>query len=231
MLNMRMKTTLLVLSLALTNAAYSQTLEASAQLRIVNGPVVEDITDSSATVAWSTNESGGTVVRYGTKPGELHRTRQAPWGGYTHRVTLDGLQPATRYYYIAESSQGQGTGTGARSAVAEFTTRDHAQAKPGPQLKLAITAGPNIERTTETSAIISWTTNVNSSTVVKYGTDPDNLQFHAQQPWGGTSHSVELNGLKPDTMYYYLVQSGEGDGAAGEATSRVQTFRTPSRRP
>jgi phosphodiesterase/alkaline phosphatase D-like protein len=228
---MRMRTILLVLSLALTHAAYSQTNEPSTQLQIVNGPVVENITDSSATVAWSTNIGSGTVVRYGTKPGELDRTKQAPWGGYTHRLTLDGLQPATKYYYIVESSQGQGTGTSARSSVAEFTTRGHAQTPAEPPLKLAITAGPNIEKTTETSAIISWTTNANCSTVVKYGTDPDKLQHQAQQPWGGTAHRVELKGLKPDTMYYYLVQSGEGDAAAGGAKSRVQTFRTPARRP
>jgi phosphodiesterase/alkaline phosphatase D-like protein len=170
-------------------------------------------------------------VRYGTKPDELERTKQAPWGGYTHRLTLDGLQPATKYYYIVESSQGQGTGTSARSSLAEFTTRGHAQTRAEPPLKLAITAGPNIEKTSENSAIISWTTNANSSTIVKYGTNPDKLRYQAQQPWGGTAHRVELKGLKSDTIYYYLVQSGEGDTAAGVATSRVQAFRTPSPRP
>ncbi len=224
-----MRTIIFVFLLAIGTSLLAQTSDPAPQ--IVNGPVVENVSDSAATVAWSTNVSAGTAVRYGTKPDQFDHIKQAPWGGYTHRVTLNGLQPDTKYYYIVESLHAQGSGAGARSAVAEFTTKGHGSTAGGAASKLAITKGPHNEKTTESSAVISWTTNANSSTVAKYGTDAQKLGEQAQQPWGGTIHRVELKGLQPDTTYYYQVQSAQGEGTTGEAESAVQHFKTPAKKP
>jgi len=46
-----------------------------------------------------------------------------PWGGFTHRVYLKNLQPGTKYFFQAESSKAQGTGTSAMADVMSFETR------------------------------------------------------------------------------------------------------------
>jgi hypothetical protein len=66
-------------------------------------------TATTMTVAWNTDADGASEVHYGTTSGNLTLTAtgtstQANAGlGFVHEVTLTGLQPATRYYYVAGS--------------------------------------------------------------------------------------------------------------------------------
>ena len=92
-------------------------------VKITNGPVVEHVTDTTAEIAWSTNVNAGTTLYFGTDPAHLDDVAKMPWGGLTHRVTLQGLLPNTTYYFRAESAQGQGTGTQAQTAPASFQTK------------------------------------------------------------------------------------------------------------
>lgn len=94
----------------------------SQNLQITNGPVVENVSGNSAEIAWSTNVNAASVIKYGTDKNNLSQTAQAPWGGVTHRITLQNLQPNTTYYFQVESQQAQGTGTGAMSGVSQFKT-------------------------------------------------------------------------------------------------------------
>jgi hypothetical protein len=96
---------------------------ASNAVQITNGPVVENVTDTTAQIAWSTNVNSGTALRYGTDPSHLDLTVGMPWGGLTHRVTIKDLKPNTTYYFKAESGQGQGTGTQAETAQSSFQTK------------------------------------------------------------------------------------------------------------
>lgn len=96
--------------------------EATPAVKIIHGPVVELITDSTAQIAWSTNVNAGTLLHYGTDPQKLDHTASMPWGGLTHRVVLRGLNPSSTYYFKAESPQGQDTGTRAEAAPSSFKT-------------------------------------------------------------------------------------------------------------
>jgi hypothetical protein len=82
------------------------------KVKITNGPVLEEITSNSATVAWSTNLKGSSRVTYGTNPNNMTQLGESPWGqgGLTHRVQLKNLQPSTTYYFEVETGQAQGTG-------------------------------------------------------------------------------------------------------------------------
>jgi hypothetical protein len=92
-------------------------------VKITQGPVVENVTDSTAIIAWSTNVNSGTTLRYGEDADNLVKTAQMPWGGFTHRVFLENLKPGTKYYFQAESAQGQGTGTKATAPQSTFQTK------------------------------------------------------------------------------------------------------------
>ena len=96
-------------------------------LRITKGPVVEHTEAHEATIAWSTNASSATIVRFGTDPNHLNDRAEMPWGALTHRVTLKHLQPGTTYYFQVDSSQGEGSGSEAVSAVGTFATPSSAQ--------------------------------------------------------------------------------------------------------
>lgn len=92
-------------------------------VQITNGPVVENVTDTTAEIAWSTNVNAGTSLHYGTDPSHLDQTAGMPWGGLTHRVSLKNLKPNTTYFFKAASGEGQGTGTQAETGQSSFQTK------------------------------------------------------------------------------------------------------------
>ncbi len=89
-----------------------------------------------------------------------------------------------------------------------------------------ITQPPKVENVTGNSAVIAWSTNVNSSTLVRYGTDQGSLSQTAQMPWGGLTHRVTLKNLKPGTTYYYQAESGKAQGSGTKADAPVSSFQT-----
>lgn len=116
----------MILTVALWSAAQSGGNYPEPQhqpVKIIHGPVVEFVTDSTAQIAWSTNENSGTVVHYGTDPDKLTEKASMPWGGLTHRVLLRHLHSNTRYYFKTESADGQDTGTRAEAKESSFTTK------------------------------------------------------------------------------------------------------------
>jgi phosphodiesterase/alkaline phosphatase D-like protein len=104
--------------------------------------------------------------------------------------------------------------------------------------RVRITRGPEIERADPDSAIIRWTTNNPGGSpvhygVVRYGTDPKNLNRTAKSPIRlnpGHSHTifrVRMDGLNPRTTYYYTVESMEANGTSDRVKSTVKRFTTP----
>lgn len=96
---------------------------------------------------------------------------------------------------------------------------------------IKITQGPKVESTTGNTATIAWSTDVASSTVVKYGTDQNNLSQTAQTPWGGLTHRVVIKGLQPNTTYYYKVDSGQAAGTGTSVASNMEQFQTRAESP
>jgi phosphodiesterase/alkaline phosphatase D-like protein len=100
-----------------------------------------------------------------------------------------------------------------------------------------LTAGPELESATDTSAIIRWTTVNPGGTalhygVVHYGTDTENLTQVAQSPnRRDPSHPdmifrVRIMKLNSNTTYYYTVESTGATGGSDGVSSSVKTFKT-----
>lgn len=76
---------------------------------------------------------------------------------------------------------------------------------------------PYVQDVTSTSASILWQTKSQSPGLLRYGTTPAADAQASDQP--GQRHEVRLEGLQPDTEYYYRVGTATGK-------SDVRSFRT-----
>lgn len=79
-----------------------------------------------------------------------------------------------------------------------------------------ITNGPIAEYLADTSASIAWSTRGSAQMAIRIGTDPDHLDktVEAAQKGRGRCHHARIDGLNPDTTYYFQVV--DGDRAVGE---------------
>jgi len=85
-----------------------------------------------------------------------------------------------------------------------------------------ISNGPVAESVSDSNCTIGWSSRVSGTMTVRYGTDPAKLTQtkEAVASNDGRNHHVRLDGLTPDTRYYFRVVN------AGEAISGVGTFQT-----
>jgi hypothetical protein len=101
-----------------------------------------------------------------------------------------------------------------------------------------ITQGPEIERADPDFAIIRWTSNNPGGSpehygIVRYGTNPTKLNQTAKSPirlnpgHSYTVFRVRIDGLKPQTTYYYTIESTEANGEVDGLKSAVKHFTTP----
>jgi phosphodiesterase/alkaline phosphatase D-like protein len=102
-----------------------------------------------------------------------------------------------------------------------------------------ITKTPELEIAHDDLAIIRWTsTNPGGDdehfAVIHYGTDPKDLSQTAKSPirlnrtHPETIFRVRIDGLKPQTTYYYRVTSMGSGGQSDGVESSVNQFATPA---
>jgi hypothetical protein len=109
---------------------------------------------------------------------------------------------------------------------------------PAKQLgHVEIIQSPALEFARDDLAIIRWTINNPGGSddhfaVIHYGTDPTNLSLtaksHIRLNWDHpqTIFRVRVDGLKPQTTYYYTVTSIGSDGVSDGEESPVKQFTT-----
>jgi phosphodiesterase/alkaline phosphatase D-like protein len=101
-----------------------------------------------------------------------------------------------------------------------------------------IIKGPELESARDEVAIIRWTTtnpggNDAHFAVAHYGTDPNDLSQVAKSPMrlnrghAETLFRVRIQGVKPQTTYYYKVTSMGAEGESDGVESAVNQFTTP----
>ncbi|HEX8926818.1 MAG TPA: fibronectin type III domain-containing protein [Terriglobales bacterium] len=123
----------------------------------------------------------------------------------------------------------------ALTLVAFFGTLLHAQDADDrmkhPQAE-KITHGPVVEQVGRDFAVVAWSTNTGGSSVIRYGTNPSQMTQMAEAPYAdnektqGQTHRVHINHLQPGTTYFFIVDSGQGEGTGTEAKSSVMQFTT-----
>jgi hypothetical protein len=99
----------------------------------------------------------------------------------------------------------------AQSAQTQSTDSDKSQ---------AFVSGPTVDAK-ERSATIRWETDDKAATIVKYGTDKNNLDKEARHSGGARHHNVTLAQLQPGTKYYYEIRKMDGSvRGSGEFTTQ-----------
>lgn len=173
------------------------------------------ITQTSATITWTTNESADSQIAFGTTVVYGQLTALDPALVTSHSQQLTGLTPGTTYNYQARSKDAAGNA----GASSNFTFTTLAADTTPPTLTLQAVSG-----ITTTSATVNWTTNEASDTQVEFGTT---TAYGTSTTLNGTlltTHVQQLTGLTPGTQYYYRARSRDTTGNLGTAEGSFTTL-------
>ncbi len=212
---------------------------ATASAKVTEGPTIQYADDQFAVITWTTDQPSPSRIQYGKDATLKQVADGGTLLGTSHRVSLRNLQPNTSYYFRVDggsSSADQPTlafqtvaigGTPIRnraaspmSAVANnstASTNGTQSTSTNPASNISLTRGPVIQYLDDTTAVISWTTNIPASNTVFYGDDRTNLLYTAGTFDNVVDHRVHVANLKPNTTYYFQFDEGP---------SQVGTFRT-----
>ena len=192
-----------------------------------DSPPTVNVTDTTATITWTTNEDSHSSVQYGTQ--------SSTWDNYTnskddiilkvvHSVTLTELSSNTAYLFRIGIIDGDNNGQTV-SAEYGFLTENTPDTSP-PQFE----SPPAVTGKTDTTAVVEWFTDEESTSLVRYGDSGPYVD------WGSypeslndanlvRNHLVTLTNLLPGTLYYIRVGSVDGLNN-GPTLSQEITFRT-----
>ncbi len=185
---------------------------------VISGtPGVIYVNDRQATISWETSEAADSEVAFGTSADQLLEVRNDSEFNASHSITLTNLTAGTTYYYTVSSTDQNNNGP-ATSSVLEFST----EALPDTAPPVTSTVSSS---TTDTEAIITWTTDELSDSAVRFGTQSGSLDFNTGESEDVLDHSIALTNLQPSTTYSYSVVSIDRSGNQGTASTE-QTFTT-----
>ncbi|MFA7319000.1 MAG: hypothetical protein WC022_00145 [Parcubacteria group bacterium] len=161
---------------------------------IVSKPSVS-VQSFAASFEWSTNRLASSFVEYGTKM-SLGKTNGQVDSLTAHKVDINGLEAATKYYYRVKFIDPDGNiGT---SEIGNFTTNDP------PTISDVLVDGIGLD-----SATVSWSTNMSGTCTLKYG--EGGFSNSIEESGSGTTHIQKITGLKNATPYAYQVDCVDAD--------------------
>ncbi len=183
---------------------------------ITSGPMVIGISDSSASVFWTTDEQATSEVDYDDGVNGYQVVDDS--FGTNHFVQLADLAASTQYNYTVASLDVSGNGP-ATSTTNVFATLS----VPDTSAPLII-EGPQVTNVDQSSASIRWITNEPANGTIEYGLT-ENLDLTVSQDSPARLHLIRLVGLEPDSVYQYRVLSSDIIGN-GPAESQIFSFKT-----
>ncbi len=170
--------------------------------KISNLSSVSAVTATSAVFSWTTDRDSNSYVTYGTKSGTYTDQR----GDFeesvtTHSITLTGLTSDTSYYYKVKSKDTE-TGNVGESSEGSFKTKEN-----------STLSDVVISDITLNSAILSWTTNVISSSTVKIGASSKNYASTIKEESTDKTltHVARIANLNQGTKYYLRIEGTDSD--------------------
>jgi YVTN family beta-propeller protein len=193
------------------STTYSLTLSGTAPAPIISN-IQASVTSNSATITWNTDQVTTSQVNYGLTTTYSASSAVNSTLTTTHSVTVTNLLPSTIYNFDVVSANGNNLA--GNSANATFQT-----SPPPPAISNVAASG-----ITSSTAVISWTTDEASTSVLQYGTPTASSVTSVTSPTPVTGHSIALTGLAPGTQYSFTATSVNATG--GSSTSNSYSFTT-----
>jgi hypothetical protein len=188
---------------------------------IVEGPMAVNITDTGATIVWTTDEPATTGVSWNDG---------IAYGVYTddtlttnHSVHVNALAASTTYTYVVSSKDAFANGP-TLSLAKTFATSPKPDTTPP-----VFIDPPVVVNVTHQSAVIRWKSDEPSDALIEFGATPafDGSEARAALV---TEHNIPLTGLAAGTLYYFRVASKDaaGNGPTASATYSFTTEPQPN---
>ena len=184
------------------------------------GPPSVTVESDTAEISWSTDRESSSMVlfapenEYSANSANPYSQSQGDPREYTtkHSVTVQGLEPNTLYHFAVSSEDSAGL-TG-QSEDNTFKTKSLL-----PQI-----INPKVSRVQESSATVSWTTNIPTRGIVEYTNTRSKVIKLAGNPVYATSHSLLLADLEFGSRYSVVIKAT--NEAGDEVVSKPITFIT-----
>lgn len=183
---------------------------------VISNIQVINITETGATVTWTTDEPANSKVEYGlTDAYELGEVTAADFAT-AHSLSISGLTAGTTYHFRVTSADS--SGNAATSDDDTFIT------SAPPDATAPIISNIRVINITENSATVTWETNEPANSRVRYGLTAAYGLGNIFSAGLLTSHSINLSSLSRSTIYHFEITSADASG--NTAISADQTFST-----
>ncbi|MDH5517652.1 MAG: hypothetical protein OEY36_07510 [Gammaproteobacteria bacterium] len=171
---------------------------------IISGPFVSNVTDTSVTIILDTDEPASSVISY--NDGTAYNIYDSAEFNTHHEIIIGGLTPATLYNFVASLTDQVGNGP-TLSTTNSFSTLTTADILPP-----VITEPLKVVGVTHRSAVIIWSTDEPSDSLIEYGLSADALTLTQSKPRLQTDHQIQLVNLSANTEYFFKATSTDIDG-------------------
>ncbi|MDD5342579.1 MAG: fibronectin type III domain-containing protein [Patescibacteria group bacterium] len=185
---------------------------------------VSDITQTAATIAWTTDEAATSQVEYGLTADYGYSSALDSTIVTAHSISLAELEGGTLYHFRVKSkdnSDNEGV-----SADQNFTTESGEELPPEENDTTPPVISDLVANSiTDSQATIIWVTDEAATSRVFYGTTSGGYSnITSEDATKVLSHSRVISGLSSSTSYYYIVKSKDASG--NEASSGEKFFIT-----
>ncbi len=157
-----------------------------------------NITETTATITWTTDEPGNSTVNYGNTT-DLGLSASDSNFTTVHVINLSDLTSGTLYYYEVVSTNEAGNETKVDNnggLYYTFTTDPY----------FPTISSVQVSNIATTSATIIWTTDRLANSRVNYG-EATPLSLYETDSNYVLNHTINLSDLEPNTLYYFEVVS------------------------
>ena len=175
-----------------------------------NTPGVTYCFDQSGTLQW-TVPYGSWTFSPTVADGKLFASSTAPWSGTEGIYVYDAVSGAPLWSYDHGGSPPSIANSDPILVSVGIDGKVYAIPTP-PVITDVATSG-----ITQDSVTITWTTDKNSDSLVKYGIQSGNYINNISDSSMLTAHSIKLSGLTAKTTYYFVVNSTDPDDNSAQS--------------